>query len=65
MGGVGGGVKLEKLTNLTISDQCSHFISSENNRKPLVFWCFQWVQNRNIDQNWVKINVRIMLEAVN
>ena len=31
----------------------SHFVPSENTRKPEVFWCFQGVSNGNIGQTWV------------
>ena len=41
------------MCQLTIFDQCFYFLSSENNRKPKVFWCFQGVGNGNVDQKWL------------
>ena len=37
------------LTLFTISGKCSHFIFPKSNRKPPVFWYFQWIKNENID----------------
>ena len=33
--------------------QYVHSITPENTKKPLVFWCFQGVQNGNVGQIWV------------
>ena len=42
------------ILHLSISKQCSHYIPSENNRKPPIFLYFQWVQNGNIDLKRIK-----------
>ena len=34
--------------------ECSHFIPPENTKQPLVFVCFQGLQNGNIGQSSVK-----------
>ena len=51
---------------LPISGQFSHFATpppkkKKNThtptRKPVVFWCFQGVQNKKIDQKWINFYV--------
>ena len=42
-------------------DQCFHFISPENARKPLVFWCFQGIQNWNFGQK--RVNTELVFKT--
>ena len=51
---------------LPISGQSSHFAApppppkkktKKHTRKPVVFWCFQGVQNKKIDQKWINFYV--------
>ena len=39
------------------SGQFSYFISPENTRKPMVFWCVSEVWNGSTDQKWVTKNL--------
>ena len=50
-----------------VSDQSSHFQSSENNRKPNIFWCCQRTWNGNMGQKCVKpksLNMTLTVLAI-